>query len=66
LSARCQVCMSPCGYVLSCQVLNIVASQGSSSNGAYLVLESPRAWLLGARVCAESMCEDKKDGADKW
>jgi hypothetical protein len=39
----CQVRLGACGYVLSCQVLNDVAFQGPSYDGAYPVLESPRA-----------------------
>jgi hypothetical protein len=39
----CQGRVGLCGYVLSCQALNDAALQGLSCNGAYLVLESPRA-----------------------
>jgi hypothetical protein len=44
--------------IQSCLALNGAASQGPGSNGAYPVLENPRAWLSGARVCAEPGYED--------
>jgi hypothetical protein len=50
-SAYCQLHVGVCGYILSCQTVNGAASWGPNSNGAYLILESPWAWLLGARVC---------------
>jgi hypothetical protein len=32
-----------CGRVLSCQTLNVAASRGPDSSGAYLILKTPRA-----------------------
>jgi hypothetical protein len=34
--------MGACGHVLSCQTLNIAASCGFGSSGAYSVLKAPR------------------------
>jgi hypothetical protein len=49
----CQVCVGACGYVLSCQTLNIVTSRGSGYSGAYPALGSPWPLLPGARACTE-------------
>jgi hypothetical protein len=38
----CQACMRGCGYVLSCQALNIAASRETGGHGACLILKSPR------------------------
>jgi hypothetical protein len=37
----CQVHVGACGHVLKCQALNIAASQGPGSSGAYPVLKAP-------------------------
>jgi hypothetical protein len=37
----CQVCVGACGYVLSCQALNIIDSRGFGYSGAYPALGSP-------------------------
>jgi hypothetical protein len=42
VKSLCQARVGAHKYVLSCETLNGTASQGSSSIGAYQVLESPR------------------------
>jgi hypothetical protein len=41
-STCCQVRVGACGHVLSCQTLNVTASRGPISDGAYPVLKCPR------------------------
>jgi hypothetical protein len=40
-STRYQVRVGAYGHVLSCQALNVIASRGASSDGAYPVLKTP-------------------------
>jgi hypothetical protein len=41
LSIYCQVHVSASGHVLLCQSLNVVASRGPGSSGAYPILKAP-------------------------
>jgi hypothetical protein len=44
-----RVRVDACGHVLLCQILNIIASRGPDSGGAYSVLKAPRhsCWKAG-------------------
>jgi hypothetical protein len=42
----CQGRVGTCGYILSCQALNVIASRGPNLD-TYLVLENPRVWPPG-------------------
>jgi hypothetical protein len=66
LECCCQERVGTCGYVLSCLVLNVLATQGPPTLGPLArYLEYPRTWLLGARAHAQPGCEDKLDWADR-
>jgi hypothetical protein len=41
-STCCQARRGTCGHVLSCQALNVAASQGPGSSGTYPILNGPR------------------------
>jgi hypothetical protein len=43
MDSSSQARVGSCGYVLSCQALNIAASQGHGSSGTYPVLENTAA-----------------------
>jgi hypothetical protein len=57
----CQARVGACGYALSCQALNVTASQGPRFRGTCPMLENPSAWLPEARARAEPGLEDKVD-----
>jgi hypothetical protein len=46
----CLVCLGACSYVLSCPALNCAALHGPDCSGAYPILESPWAPLLGVHA----------------
>jgi hypothetical protein len=49
-----QVCVCTCGHVMSYQALNVVASWGPGSSGAYPVLKALGRGCLGPGACVES------------
>jgi hypothetical protein len=59
--ACCQAHVGVCGYILSCLVLNGLATRGSRLWGHLPDNDNPQVWLPMARVCVESGLEKELD-----
>jgi hypothetical protein len=58
-------CVCDRGHVLSCQALNVAASQGPSSSGTYRVLKAPGHGYLWPG-CVPSQGGENLQWADRW